>query len=268
VERALRHVREIRAREILDTQIKQKNAELQRRVRELSTIFAVGRAVISITDQRVLLSKIIEAVTTVTEADMGWLTLKDENSKAFLLAAQRNLPEVMAKKIGQPIDDGLTALVAQSAETLSVHGPAIQQFKISSLGKSAMVVPVKVKNEVIGLLTVVRKSEKPFGDSEHTLSEGIADYASISLINSRLFRALAQNAEAARQGEKQKNEFLTRMRLEIHSNLNMALQPLGLLLDEKMGALTSTQKDCLEKTQTVIKHVSSMVSQHGLDPKP
>ena len=267
VEKALKHVREIRAREMLDTQIKQKNAELQRRVRELSTIFAVGRAVISITDQRVLLAKIIEAVTTVTEADLGWLTLKDEVSKVFLLAAQRNLPEVMAKKMAQPIDDGFSSLVARSAETLSAHGQDLQQFKISSLGKSAMVVPVKVKNEVIGLLTVVRKSEKPFGESEHTLAEGIADYASISLINARLFRALAQNAEAARQGEKQKNELLAHMRQEIQSNLAQALQPLGLLLADHVGPLTPTQKASLEKTQALIKRTTAMISQQGADSK-
>jgi DNA-binding response OmpR family regulator len=175
VERALKQVRDARARETLDAQIKRTNTELQRRVRELNTTFAVGRAVMSITDQRVLFDKIVEAVINVTEADLGWLTLKDDKTKAFLLAAQRNLPEALAKKMGQPFDDGLSPLVAASVETLSIQGQALQQFKISALGKSAMVVPVKVKNEALGLLTVVRTSDRPFGESEHALSEGIAD---------------------------------------------------------------------------------------------
>ena len=59
VERTLKQVREVRSREKLDRQLKQTNDELQRRVRELTTIFSVGRAVISITDQRVLLEKIV-----------------------------------------------------------------------------------------------------------------------------------------------------------------------------------------------------------------
>jgi len=267
VERALKQVREIRAREKLDEQIKQTNAELQRRVRELSTIFAVGRAVISITDQRVLFDKIVEAITTVTEADLGWLTLKDDKTKTFILAAQRKLPESLAKKLGQPMDDGIGPLVAMSVETLALHGQALQKFKISNLGKSAMVVPVKVKNEAIGLLTVVRKSEKPFGSSEHTLSEAIADYASISLVNARLFRALAQNVETARQGEKHKNELLQHMRQEIQSNLTTALYPLDLMLEEKMGALSSTQKRALETTQTALKRLITKVSQQNTQPK-
>lgn len=267
VERALKQVREIRAREKLTEQIKQANAELQRRVRDLSTIFAVGRAVISITDQRVLFDKIVEAVTTVTEADLGWFTLKDDNTKAFTLAAHRNLPEGLARKIGQPLDDGLGTLVAMSAETLAIHGQPLQKFKISDLGKSAMVVPVKVKNEAIGLLTVVRKSEKPFGSSEHTLSEAIADYASISLVNARLFRALAQNAEAAQLGEKRKNELLQQVRQEIQSNLTTALYPLELLLAEKLGGVTSQQKQAMETTQTALKRLITMAKQQNSQPK-
>jgi DNA-binding response OmpR family regulator len=267
VERALKQVREVRAREKLDTQIKQTNAELQRRVRELSTIFAVGRAVISITDQRVLFDKIVEAITTVTEADLGWLTLKDDKTKSFILASHRGLPEAWAKKFGQPLDDGLSALVAMSAETLAIHGQPLQKFKISALGKSAMVVPVKVHNESIGLLTVVRKSERPFGDSEHTLSSAIADYASISMVNARLFRALAQNVEAAQAAAKGKNDLLQNVRQAVQSNLTTALYPLDLVLGEKMGPLTSEQKQALGSTQTALKKLVMQVNQQITQPK-
>jgi DNA-binding response OmpR family regulator len=77
VERVLKQTREGRAREQLDRQLKQTNAELQQRVRELTTIFTIGRAVISVTDQRVLFEKIVEGAVQVSEADMGWLSLRD-----------------------------------------------------------------------------------------------------------------------------------------------------------------------------------------------
>jgi DNA-binding response OmpR family regulator len=267
VERALKQVREVRAREKLDAQIKQTNAELQRRVKELSTIFSVGRAVISITDQRVLFDKIVEAITTVTEADLGWLTLKDDKTKSFILVSHRGLPESWAKKLGQSLDDGLSTLVAMSAEVLEIHGQPLQKFKISALGKSAMVVPVKVHKESIGLLTVVRKTERPFGESEHTLSSAIADYASISLVNARLFRALAQNVEAAQSAAKQKNEMLQTVRQEVQSTLTTALYPLDLMLSEKMGSLTAEQKQALGSAQTSLKKLVMQVNQQITRPK-
>lgn len=261
VERVVKQVREGRAREKLDKQLKQTNDELQRRLRDLNTIFTVGRAVISITDQRILFEKIVEAVTTVTEADLGWLTLKDEKTNAFVLVSQRKLPDAWAKKMGQPLDDGVSSLVAMSAETLAIHGQAMEKFKIAALGKSAMVIPVKVQNEAIGLLTVVRKAEKPFGESEQTLGGAIADYASISLVNARLFRALAHNAEAAQSGEKQKNELLQNLQKEVQSGLQTAAYPLDLILSEKMGALSAEQKQALESVQVGMKKLASLVGQ-------
>jgi len=267
VERALKQVREVRAREKLDAQIKQTNAELQRRVKELGTIFSVGRAVISITDQRVLFDKIVEAITAVTEADLGWLTLKDDKTKSFILVSHRGLPEAWSKKLGQPLDDGLSSLVAMSAETLAINGQPMQKFKIAALGKAAMVVPVKVHNESIGLLTVVRKADRPFGDSEHTLSSAIADYASISMVNARLFRALAQNVDAAQAAAKHKNDMLQIVRQEVQSTLTTALYAIDLILGEKMGSLTAEQKQALGSAQTALKKLVMHVNQQITQPK-
>lgn len=268
VERALKQVRESRSREKLDQQIKQMNAELQHRLRDLTTIFSVGRAVISITDQRALFEKIVEALTSVTEADLGWLTLKDDKTKTFVLVSQRGLPEAWAKKIGQPLDDGVSSLVAMSAEPLEIHGSAVQKFKISALGKSVMVIPVKVQNEAIGLMCLVRKSEKPFGESEQTMAGAIADYASISLVNSRLFRALAHNVEAAQAGEKRKNEMLQNLRKEVQINLQTAVYPLDLIIDQKMGPLTIEQAQALQNIRASVKRSIALVDVQNTQPNP
>jgi transcriptional regulator with GAF, ATPase, and Fis domain len=267
VERALKQVREGHAREKLDAQLKQANAELQRRVRELTTIFSVGRAVMSVTDQRVLFDKIVDAVIRVTEADMGWLTLKDDKSKAFLLVAHHGLPDAWAKKMGQPLDDGVSTLVAMSVAALEIHGEALQKFKVAALGKSVMVVPIKVHNEAIGLMTVVRKTDKQFAQSEQTLLEAIADYASISLVNTRLFRALAHSAEAAQASEQSKNAELLHIRKEIQSTVQMTMYPLELLLGEKMGTLTDAQKQALGTIQAGMKHLYLLLSEQKTQPR-
>jgi two-component system NtrC family sensor kinase len=268
VERTMKQVRDLRARQELDEQLKKTNAELQRRVRELTIIFSVGRAVISVTDQRVLFEKIIEGMVAVSESDMGWLSLKDDTNKTFLLVSHRNLPEAWAKKVGQPLDDGLSNLVSMSAETLLIHGDPLSKFKISMLGKSAMVTPIKVQNEAIGLITVLRKSDRPFGQSEQTLSEAIADYASISLVNARLFRALAQNAETAQAGEKRKNQMLQAIRMEVQTLLQPAAYPLELMLGGKMGSLNDEQVKALSMINNAIKRLLASASQQPTQPLP
>ena len=260
VERALKQVREMRARKRLDQQLKETNQELQKRVRELTTIFAVGKAVISITDQRVLFDKIVEGMVYVAEADYGWLLLRDERSRTYVLAAHRNLPDLWAKKMGQPLDDGVSSLVALSGEALAINGEPLKRFKVSTLGSSVVVVPVKIQQEVIGLLVVVRKGDVAFEKNMQTLLDAVADYASVSLVNARLFRALQETADSAQAGEKRKEDQMQALRTEIQSILQPVTYPIDLLLTGKMGQLTAEQEQALTTTQSALHKVVKLAT--------
>jgi DNA-binding response OmpR family regulator len=266
VERVLKQTREGRAREQLDRQLKQTNAELQRRVRELTTIFTIGRAVISITDQRVLFEKIVEGAAQVSEADMGWLSLRDEKTHAIHLSAHLGLPEAWAKKMNQPLDDGMGGLVSLSGETLAINGEPLKQFKIAQIGKSAVVVPIKAQNEVIGLLAMVRKADRLFDQSVQSLLEALADYASISLVNAQLFRALSSSADAAQKGEKRRYDRFEGLRQEIQEQVQTAQYPLQLLLSEQMGTLTSDQKAALNTLRVALERMAVLTSREATKP--
>lgn len=262
VERVLKQVRARREREMLARQLNQTNQELHRRVRELTTIFAIGKAVTSITDQRALLDKVIEGAVYVTEADSGWLLLRDERGKSFVLSACRNLPQSIVDKLNQPWEDGISSLVALSGEALSIHGEPLKRFKVSRLGQSALVVPVKVRKEVVGLLVVVRKAAVPFGGSNQTLLEAVADYASISMVNAHLFKALEerahslqQAAEGAQVNERIKDEILHQISREL-------LEPLkesGALLDGLIGKTTGENNDSLQKIKEKLDLLSTTI---------
>jgi len=256
VDRVLTQVRELHARQRLDEQLKVANDELQRKVSELTSIIAIGKAVVSITDRRVLFERILTGSLQVARADMGWLLLRDDRDKTFVLTAQRGLPDAWGRKMGQPLDDGVSALVALSGESLLIHGEALQKFKVAALGKTAAVAPIKVRNEVIGLLVVVRKALKPFSHTEQTLLEAICDYASISLVNERLFHVVQQNAEVARAGEKQQNSLLEALRASMQKDLDGILYPLGLVLTGKTGSLSDDQRQALNSASAAAQHMA------------
>ena len=268
VERVLKQVREQRSRQALDAQIKQMNGELQRKVRELTTIVALGKAVVSTTDRQVLLDKIVEGAVQVTSADMGWLLLRGETAKTFALTAHRSLPESWAKKMGQPLDDGVSSLVALSGESLLIHGEPLSKFKVWNLGRSAAVTPIKVMREVIGLIVTVRKADKPFGNVEQTLLEAVADYASISLVNQRLFHALAQNAESARAGEKHQNALFESLRRMVYNELQTMRYPLGVMMSGKTGDLTDEQREALIACEAAIDRLTGVLQRTTPQTKP
>jgi DNA-binding response OmpR family regulator len=256
VERALRQTREKRERVKLDLQLRSAAEEQQKRLRDLTTIVNTVKAVVSITDQRVLFDRILESVLQLAEADMCWLLLRDERSNSYLLRSHLNLPEAWAKKTNQPLDDGISSLVAQSGQSLLINGSPLQKFKIAALGKAAAVIPIKIQNEVIGLIVVVRKKDREMTRDAQTLLEAMADYASISLVNARLFRALEQTSENARMGEKHRQAALESMREAIHGELQAAGYPLNLVMTEMPGALNLEQKKALQSVQEALSRLS------------
>ena len=262
VERGLKQVRERRIRQRLDLQLKETNQELQRSVRELTTIFAVGKAVISITDQRVLFNKIVEGMLYVADADYGWLLLRDERTRTFILTAQRNLPDSWAMKMGQPLDDGVSQLVALSGETLAINGEPLKRFKLSSLGLSAVAVPVKIHQEVLGLLITVRKTDRAFEGTVQSLLEAMADYTSISIVNTHLFRALQDGADNALADERKKIGLFKEVLQELQSILQLAAYPVDLLLTGKKSKFSEEQLKALKTVQSSLKQALHLISTH------
>lgn len=256
VERVLQRVHEIRDRQRLDLKLSETNQELQRTVSELTAIINIGKAVVSITDQQLLFQKIVDGALQVAEADIAWLLVRSEKRKTFLLTAHRGLPETWSKKKNMALEDGISGLVAVSGETLAITGDSLLKFRVANLGRSACAVPIKVQKEVIGMLVVVRKEERPIEKLEQMLLEAVADYASISLVNARLFRALHDSMQASKEGEKQQNALLESVRSSVVEELQAATYPIDLLLTEKQGQLSDYQRQALQNARAALQRLA------------
>ena len=262
VENGLKLTRGAQDRRKLDRRLKESDQELAHKTRELKTILAIGKAVVSISDQRVLFDRIVAGAMHVATADLGWLLLRDEKKrKSYLLTAQRNLPTSWAKKMNKPLDDGVSSLVALSGEILTINGNPLKRFKLSALGKAAAVIPIKARDEVIGLLVVVRKKDTPITENEETLLEAVSDYASISLVNARLFRALQQSANASHSGEKRQDALLETLRGSLYEELRTASFSISLLAEEKLGHLNKGQRQSLETAQAALERLQKIAEQ-------
>jgi two-component system NtrC family sensor kinase len=256
VERALQQTRETRARRKLVQQLEATHQQLERRLRELNGILSIGKAVISVTDQRQLFGRILEAALQVAEADISWLLLRDEKNRDFRLAAYRNLPAAWAKKLNQPLDDGVSPLVALSGEPLYIHGAPLEKFKVAALGKSATVMPLKVQTEVVGLLVVVRKEDVETDGTIQNLLQAVADFASISLVHAHLFRVIEETGAAARISDQNRQTAVEMLRGSIRAELQASMNPLEELLSGRPGALTKQQQQALKTIHTSLKRLA------------
>jgi GAF domain-containing protein len=70
----------------------------------------------------------------------------------------------------------------------------LAQFKLAKFGRAALIAPIRVRDQPIGVICVSRKEARPFSERDQAMLEAVADYASISLVNARLFQALEARA--------------------------------------------------------------------------
>ncbi|MBW8010172.1 MAG: response regulator [Chloroflexi bacterium] len=273
VERALKQVRARSERERLSRKVQATNEQLQKRVRELTTIFSIGKAVTSVTGQDKLFNTIVEGAVSITEADYGWLLVFDEREDVYILRAFINLPKSLAANLNKAWDDGISSLVARSGEAFSIHGEAIEQFQMSALGKAALIVPVKVKRQTIATLAVMRKDPNEFEPSDQAMLEAVSDYASISLVNVRLFQAIDERAgtlqaavERAMVSERAKEEIIQNVGIELHEPLVSTKDYVEKLVKGELGKLSNEQVAVLEildqKLHRVVEIVNVMTMMH------
>ena len=143
----------------------------------------------------------------------------------------------MTERMNLPWDDGVSSLVAMSGKSLSIHGEPLKRFKIFTLGQSALIVPIKVQKQVVGMLVVMRRQPQPFNPSDQHLLEAVADYAAISLANAHLFRAIEERArkyqslvESAQANERIANELMQGAKKELRFSLDQSRMSLDRLI--------------------------------------
>lgn len=262
VERALKSVRASKERELLAGRLQNANRELKTRVEQLTSLFAIGKAVTSVADQKKLFQQIVKESVNITQADFGWFLNRDERSGEYYLRAQVNLPKSLRQHLNKPWDDGISSLVARSGETFSIHGKSMDRFMLNSLGKSALAVPVKVRGEIVGLLVVMRKKNREFHAGDQAMLEGVSDYAAISLVNARLFQALDERAASLQASVENtikqhqiKDEVIDTITQGLPTPLLAAWNELFQLLEGSYGDLNNKQRKSIQLAQQSLSKI-------------
>jgi signal transduction histidine kinase len=106
----------------------------------------------------------------------------------YLSFPEEELPKRLPKKVGQ----GLAGLVAQTGEPLLLNdadrdprGHHIQGTPV--IDESFMAVPLKIKNRLIGVISVVKMGLNQFGEKDLEMLSTFASSVAIALENNRLY---------------------------------------------------------------------------------
>jgi two-component system NtrC family sensor kinase len=193
IDRALTESRLRRDRERLMRQLAVANQQLQRRVTDLGTLYAVGQAVAAVLDLEKLLNRVVEAAVYLTRADDGGLFLVDQESNELYLTAAQEFGRATAQGMRLRVDDSLIGQVVKSGSPLRTSGTSGERdlkLKTGYLVRSLLYVPLRVKDRVIGALGVAnRVHDHSFTQDDQFRLSALADYAAIAIENAHLYEA-------------------------------------------------------------------------------
>ena len=161
-------------------------------------------------------------------------------------------------RTGQPqiyseIPEDLLQQGAQDAEHLRL---------IRLLGlRSAMIVPMRVQENVIGALTLVSaESRRRYGEADLSLALELARRAALAVENARLHRDALEARERAEEANRAKTEFLTVMSHELRTPLNAISGYVELISLGIRGPITPEQREDLERIARSQRHLLALIN--------
>jgi signal transduction histidine kinase/FixJ family two-component response regulator len=239
VEDTLRQFRKRNELENYARQLDQIKERLEQHINDLVEIFSIGKLVPSAVNQQALYEKVINTSAKVTKADSAWMTVLDFQKNKYILRACLEVDETVQSRLNLPYEDSLTSLVAVSGQTVAVHAEALKSFNLPGVMEASLVMPIKWKDEAVGVLAVSRKTTEPFTSDQQAVLEMIADYTSSLIENARRFQILEQRLFLQQQSSlyttidaNLKTDLLHQASLELRNPLKSLLENLDLFMNQ------------------------------------
>lgn len=234
-------------------------AEMRRREREAQALATIGSEISARLDLDETLQSVVERARELLESDAAVLSLVDERTGELFVAAHTGLrtDQLAALRLARNV--GLAGRVLATGEPVE-----IDDYVAGDLGapqadvaaraeglRAHLAVPLRAAGDVLGVLTVARRSVERFTERDVELLLRLANQAAIGIQNARLYAAVADRATA-----------LAAMIQEMHHRIKNNLQTVADLLS--LEALEGGTLPAEGRLRESIARVKAIAAVHEL----
>jgi serine phosphatase RsbU (regulator of sigma subunit) len=154
-----------------------------RKAEEVSSLQYFSKLITQVLDFNELAETVTDITTRVSSADASWIIWKENDD--FVSIANKNIGFVDSNLINSFILDKADWINMKDTTFLRLR-EFERNTELSQPFKAVAVSPLKAHGEVKGLHVAVRKNEVRFSEEDKNAIATFADYASVSIENSRL----------------------------------------------------------------------------------
>ena len=252
-------------------ELRARTAELTRSVEQLTALGDVGRALSSTLDLDSVLQTIVTRASQLAGEDTCSVYEYDEAIDAFHLRATHNLDEEvvsLARRTPTRTGEGVQGRMAVTRQPVQIpdiaaedayRGP-LRDILLRTGTRALLAVPMLRENELIGGLTVSKKTAGAFAPEVVELLQTFATQSALAIQNARLFREIADKSRLLEAASRHKSEFLANMSHELRTPLNAIIGFSEVLAERMFGEVNEKQAEYLQDILSSGRHLLSLIN--------
>jgi signal transduction histidine kinase len=252
-------------------ELRARTAELTRSVGQLTALGDVGRALSSTLDLDAVLQTIVTRASQLAGGDTCSVYEYDEATDAFHLRATHNLDEevvALARRTPTRKGEGIQGRMAVTRQPVQIpdiaaedayRGP-LRDILLRTGTRALLAIPMLREDELIGGLTVSKKTPGAFAPEVIELLQTFATQSALAIQNARLFREIADKSRQLEAASRHKSEFLANMSHELRTPLNAILGFSEVLAERMFGEVNEKQAEYLQDILSSGRHLLSLIN--------
>lgn len=249
----------------------------QRSLRDMSALVDMAKKVTGNLKLQSVLQTTVQLLRSLLNARASTITMLSEDKQELIVKAADGVnPEFLNARM--KIEESISGRVVQNSQLLyardSHNDPDFLFF--DEVVRSLLVVPLVIRDEPIGTLTVDSEEPNTFSESDIQLMTIAASQVSVAIANANLFEELEARAtelkaayDELRESDRLKDELVQNVSHELRTPLTFVKGYSDLLMDGEMGLLTTPQQDALtiivDKTNEITRIIDDIITLQRID---
>ncbi len=252
-------------------------ADSQRRLRDMSALVDMAKHVTGNLHLESVLQTTVQSLRRLLNARASTITmLNDDRNELIVKAADGVEPEYMHAHM--KLEGSISGKVIKEGKlvyTRDAHkDPEFLFFDL--VVRSLLAVPLVIRDEPVGTLTVDSDQANAFSESDKQLMTIAAAQVSVAMANARLFEELERRAqelavayEELKESDRLKDELVQNVSHELRTPLTFVKGYVDLLMDGDRGLLTPEQQEYLQivsdKTDDITRIIEDIITLQRID---
>lgn len=252
-------------------------SDSQRRLRDMSALVDMAKQVTGNLKLQSVLQTTVQILQGLLNARASTITMLSEDGEALLVKAAVGInPEFMNARM--KLSEGISGFVVQNSELVYIRDSYTDPdfLFFDEVVRSLLVVPLIIRDEPIGTLTIDSDRPHAFTESDTQLMTIAAAQVSVAISNARLFEELEDRAaelavayDELKESDRLKDELVQNVSHELRTPLTFVKGYVDLLLDGDAGLLQPEQQEYLQivsdKTDDITRIIEDIITLQRID---